>query len=152
ALTPVLGAFNFPIVLSATGLPPGASVTFSPQTVTPGANPASFTMTVQTVINQSLLHRGRTAGGGSVAFALLLLPFMRRMRSRARQIKRLRGVTLFSALFVCVVLLGSITGCGTDTGFFAQEPHSYNITVTGAATGSSGYVLQHSASVTLAVQ
>jgi len=152
ALTPVLGAFNFPIVLSATGLPPGASVTFSPQTVTPGANPASFTMTVQTVINQSLLHRGRTAGGGSVAFALLLLPFMRRMRSRARQIKRLRGVTLFSALFVCVVILGSITGCGTDTGFFAQEPHSYNITVTGAATGSNGYVLQHSASVTLAVQ
>jgi len=66
--------------------------------------------------------------------------------------KRLRGITLFSALFACVVILGSITGCGTDTGFFAQEPQSYNITVTGAATGSNGYVLQHSASVTLALQ
>jgi hypothetical protein len=148
----VLGTFNFPIVLSATGLPPGASVTFSTQTVTPGANPVSFTVTVQTAVNQGLLHRGRTAGGGSVAFALLLLPFMRRIRSRARQMKRLRGVTLFSALLVCIVILGSITGCGTDTGFFEQQPQSYNMTVTGAATGSNGYVLQHNASVTLAVQ
>ena len=55
-------------------------------------------------------------------------------------------------MLLCVTLLGSITGCGTDTGFFAQEPQSYNITVTGAATATNGYVLKHSTSVTLSVQ
>lgn len=152
ALTPLPGPFNFPIVLSATGLPPGASVTFSPQTVTPGTNPSAFTMTVQTAVNQGLMHRGRTIGGGSVAFALLLLPFTRRIRTLAKEMKRLQRMTLLSAMLLCVVLLGSITGCGTDTGFFAQPQQSYNITVTGAATATNGYVLQHSTSVTLSVQ
>lgn len=152
ALTPLAGSFNFPIVLSATGLPPGASVTFSPQTVMPGTNPAAFTMTVQTAVSQGLLHRGRVVGGGGVALAFLMLPFMRRIRNRERQRKRLRGLTLFSAMLLGIVVLGSTTGCGTDTGFFAQQPQSFKITVTGAATASGGYLLQHSASVTLAVQ
>jgi sugar lactone lactonase YvrE len=152
ALTPLLGPFNFPIALSATGLPPGATVTFSPQTATPGINPANFTMTVQTAVNQGLLHRGSSRGGGAIAFALLLLPFTRRLRRRATQIKMLHPMTLALTLLLCVVALGGITGCGTDTGFFAQPQQSYTITVTGTAAGSNGYVLQHSTSVILSVQ
>jgi sugar lactone lactonase YvrE len=152
ALTPLLGPFNFPIALSATGLPPGATVTFLPQTATPGANPANFTMTVQTAVNQGLLRRGSAGGGGAIAFALLLLPFTRRLRRRARQMKMLRRMTLALTLLLCGVAIGSITGCGTDTGFFAQPQQNYTITVTGTATGSNGYVLQHSTSVILSVQ
>jgi sugar lactone lactonase YvrE len=152
ALTPLLGPFNFPIALSATGLPPGATVTFSPQTVTPGATPANFTMTIQTAVNQGLLHRGSSRGGGFIAFALLLLPFTRRLRRRAKQIKRLRPMPLALTLLLCGIALGGITGCGTDTGFFAQPQQNYTITVTGTSAGSNGYVLQHSTSVTLTVQ
>ena len=152
ALTPLLGPFNFPIVLSATGLPPGATVTFSPQTVTPGTTTSSSTITIQTAVNQGSLHRGLPIGGGAMAFALLLLPFTRKLRQRAAKLKRLHQTTLALTLLLCAAALGSITGCGTDTGFFAQPQQNYTITVTGTATGSNGYALQHSTTIKLTVQ
>jgi hypothetical protein len=152
ALAPLLGPFNFPIVLSASGLPPGATVTFPPKTVTPGTTPSTSTMTIQTVVNQGSLHRGLPIGGGSIAFALLLLPFTRKLRQRATKLKRLHQTTLALTLLLCAAALGSITGCGTDTGFFAQPQQNYTITVTGTATGSNGYALQHSTTIKLTVQ
>jgi sugar lactone lactonase YvrE len=152
ALTPLLGPFNFPVALSATGLPPGSLVTFSPQSATPGANPANFTMTVQTAVAQAQLHERRAFGGGSLAFSFLLLPFAYKLRRRVAQMKLLRRTTLAVALLVGLVGLGSITGCGSGTGFFAETQQSYTITVTGIAAGSNGYTLQHSTSVTLLVQ
>jgi Bacterial Ig-like domain (group 3)/NHL repeat len=151
ALTPLLGPFNFPIVLSVSGLPPEATVTFTPQSATPGTNPASFTMTIQTAVNQGALHHEHSIGGGAIAFALLLLPFTRRLRRRARKMKRLHPMTLALTLLLCAGALGSITGCGAD-GFFAQTQQNYNITVTGTAAGSNGFALQHSTSITLTVQ
>lgn len=151
ALSPLLGPFNFPIALSATGLPPGATVTFSPQTVTPGTNPSSFTMTVQTAVSQGLLNRKGAFGGGTLAFAFLLLPFRRRLR-RAGKMKMLHRMTMAVVVMFSVVALGSIAGCGTDSGFFAQPQQNYTITVTGTATGANGYVLRHSTNVTLTVQ
>jgi hypothetical protein len=138
ALASLLGPFNFPIILSASGLPPEATVTFTPQTTTPGANPTNFIMTIQTAVNQGSLHRGHPIGGGAIAFALLLLPFTRRLRQRARKVKTLHQMTLAVTLLLCAAALGSITGCGTDTGFFTQPQQNYNITVTGTAAGSNG--------------
>jgi hypothetical protein len=115
ALTPLLGPFNFPIVLSAAGLPPEATATFAQQTTTPSTDPTSFTMTVQTAVNQGFLHHEHSMGGVAIDFALLLLPFTRKLRQRAR----LHQTTLAITLLLCVAALGSITGCGTDTGFFA---------------------------------
>jgi sugar lactone lactonase YvrE len=151
ALTPLLGPFNFPIVLSATGLPPGAIATFSPQTINPGTTPASSTMTIQTAVNQGSLHRGRNLGGGAMAFALLLLPFTRKLRQRAAKLKGLHITTLAVTLLLCAAALGSITGCGAD-GFFAQPQQNYTLTVTGTTAGSNGYALQHSTTITLTVQ
>jgi hypothetical protein len=152
ALTPLLGPFNFSIVLSATGLPPGATTTFSPQTVMPGTTSANSTMTIQTVVNQGSLHRGRPIGGGAIAFALLLLPFARKLQQRATKGKRLHLTALAVTLLLCAAALDSITGCGTDTGFFAQSQQNYTITVTGTAAGSNGYALQHSTTIKLTVQ
>jgi len=42
------GAFNQAVALTATGLPPGATVTFSPASVTPGSAGGTATMTVHT--------------------------------------------------------------------------------------------------------
>jgi hypothetical protein len=151
-LTPLLGSFNFPITLSATGLPPGATVTFSQQTITPGSTAANLTMTVQTAVNQGLLRPQGVFSGGAVAFALLLVPFTRRWHRRARHRNMLRSLNLTVALLACAAILGSITGCGIDTGGFAQPQHNYTIMVTGTAAGSNGYALQHTVNVTLLVQ
>jgi hypothetical protein len=151
ALTPLLGPFNFPITLSATGLPPGATVTFSPQTVTPGAAATNLTMTVQTAVNQASLRPQGVFRGGAVAFALLLAPFTRRWNRRARRRKMLLTLKLTVALLACAIF-GSITGCGTGTGFFAQPQQNYTVRVTGTAAGSNGYALQHTVNVTLSVQ
>jgi hypothetical protein len=152
ALTPLLGPFNFPITLSATGLPPGATVTFSPQTATPGTTATNLTVTVHTAVNQGLLHSKGAFGGGTVAFALLLVPFTRRLQWRGRQRMVFRPIKLAVALLACAAALGSITGCGTNTGFFAQPQKNYTIMVTGTAVGSNGYALQHTVNVTLSVQ
>jgi len=40
-----------------------------------------------------------------------------------------------------------ISGCGSSSGFFAQSPQNYNLTVTATAAN-----LQHSASINLNVQ
>jgi Bacterial Ig-like domain (group 3)/NHL repeat len=150
-LTPLLGPFNFPVALTATGLPPGASVTFSPSGATPGANPSSFTMTVQTAATQALLRHRRALGGESIALSFLLLPFTYKLRRRIGQMKMLRRMTLVVTLLIGLAALGSIAGCGAGTGFFAEPQQNYTISVTGTATGSNGYTLQHSTSVTLSV-
>jgi len=152
ALTPLLGPFNFPITLSAAGLPPAATATFAPQISTPGTTPTSFTMTIQTAANQGSLPSKRPMGGGAMAVALLFLPFLGSLRRRAKQMKNLRPLTLLASLLFCAAALASLTGCGTDTGFFAQPQHDYTITVTGTAAGSNGFILQHSTNVTLTVQ
>jgi hypothetical protein len=109
-------------------------------------------MTIQTAVNQGSLHRGRSIGSGAMAFTLLLLPFTRKLRHRATKLKGLHQTTLALTLLLCAAALGSITGCGTDTGFFAQPQQNYTITVTGTATGSNGYALQHSTTIKLTVQ
>src|SRR4029077_17154697 len=43
----VNGAYNSPVALSVTGLPAGATATFTPTSVTPGDNSATSIMTVQ---------------------------------------------------------------------------------------------------------
>jgi sugar lactone lactonase YvrE len=151
-LTPLLGPFNFPITLSATGLPPGATVTFSPQTATPGAAATLLTMTVQTAVNQGLNHRKGSFGGGTVAIALLLLPFTRRLPWQTRQRKLLRPMKLTVALLACAATLGSITGCGTGAGNLTQPQQNYTIMITATAPGSGGYSLQHTLTVTLSMQ
>ena len=87
-----------------------------------------------------------------MAFSFLLLPFTYRLRRRMGQMKMLRRMTLAVTLLICLTGLGSITGCGAGTSFFAEPQQNYTITVTGTATSSNGYTLQHNTSVTLSVQ
>jgi Bacterial Ig-like domain (group 3)/NHL repeat len=149
-LLPVGGAFTFPITLSATGLPPGATATFTPQVITLGAGPASVAMTIQTAASSASLHRRSLFGGGTLALSLLLLPFSRWTRSK---IRGMRPLTLCAALILSLAAIGGLSGCGSGSGFFGQPPQSYNINVIGTATGAGGATLQHSiAVITLTVQ
>lgn len=145
---PLAGPFNFPVTLSATGLPPGATVVFSPQTVTVGGVPASFIMTVQTVPAMGL-NRTEHFGGGTVVFALLFLPFSGTVRRRAR---RLGSRSLFLALVGTGIVMTTLTGCGSANGFFGQAQTSYTIQVVGTAKSATGTSLQHVADVQLTLQ
>jgi sugar lactone lactonase YvrE len=148
-LLPVGGPFSLPVTLSATGLPPGATAAFTPQTITIGANPTTFTMKVQTAATGASLRRIGRFGNGTVVLSMLLLPFSRRMRLKLQGMRRL---TLCAVLVFSLTAIGGLTGCGGDSGFFGQPSQTYTINVIGTATGAGGATLQHSTTVTLTVQ
>jgi sugar lactone lactonase YvrE len=148
-VTPIAVPFTFPITFSVTGLPPGATATIVQPVITPGATVTPFTVTIKTILQGELRHEREFGGGSGVVLALLLLPFSARVRRRA---KKLQPVTLCIALLLILGALGSMTGCGVDTGFFGQAQQTYNINLTGTATGTNGYTLQHSLSYQLTVQ
>lgn len=141
---PLAGPFNFPVTLSATGLPPGATVTFSPQMVAVGAGPASFTMTVQTSATVAGLDQAQRYGGGTLAFVLLLLPISGAIRRKA---KGLGPLSLSFALLGIGIAMTTMTGCGNR--FFELAQKTYTIQVVGTAKDASGSTLQHVANVLL---
>lgn len=147
-VSPIGGPFTFPVVLSATGLPSGAVVTFTPNPINIGAAPADFKMSVK-VPALAELHRTSPFGGGSViAFGMLLLPFSRRFRKRARRMT----FAVCAVFLMSLAALGGIAGCGVPSGFFGQAPQTYTMTVIGTATGTGQVVLQHQTTVTLVVE
>jgi len=148
-LQPIGGPFSFPVTLTATGLPPGATATFTPNPVNIGSSPASFTMTIQTAKPIGALHRTGFFGGGTIALGLLLLPFSARFRRNARRMNRL---SLFTCVLLSFALIAGLSGCGTGSGFFGEAQQTYTINVIGTATGTGAVVLQHSTTVTLTVE
>lgn len=149
SMTPLNGPFTVPVTLSAIGLPPGATVTFDPQTVTPGAAPTTFTMTVHTAAATAMLERLNGYTGSTMAMMLLLLPAARRRRKGGRPINPL---LLAFVGFAGLVGLGAVTGCGSGSGLFGQPQKSYTISIAGTATSAQGATLQHLTTVILTVQ
>ena len=147
-LAPNPAPFTNPITFSVSGLPAGATATFSPSTVTLNGSPAYVTMTVQTAA-LAMLHRTE-AIGGTIAFSLLLWPLFARRRKIAGRFSRL-ALTL-------LVLLGSaaatslLSGCGARNGFFGQAPQTYTLTVTATSTSVTSAPLQHTTTVQLTVE
>lgn len=143
------GSFSFPVTLSASGLPAGATATFSPSTLSLGSGNVSFTLTIQTVATTAMTHPMKGAGGSAAVLALLLLPFSSRLR---RSVRRWRPGVLIVVLGLSLAMVGGLTGCGTGTGYFGQNSQTYSVTITGTASGPNGTTLQHSSTVVLTVQ
>jgi trimeric autotransporter adhesin len=142
---PLGGSFNNVVTLSASGLPPGASATFIPATVTPGSAGAPTVLTIQ-------LLTATTAGVPadpqrripfaplSAAIVLCCAAFAYR-HSTPRSIKR-------AFVFMSFVLVGSVLA-GCNGGFAGKPgtlPGNYTITITGTS-GSQ----QRSTTITLIV-
>jgi hypothetical protein len=123
-------------------------VTFTPQIITLGVTPSSFTMIIQTPASAAGLSRKGLFGPGSgctLALGLLLLPMSRRVRGKLRQ-----PLALCVVLISSLAALGALMGCGTGSGFFGQSARSYAVQVVGTVSGDT--VLQHFATVTLVLE
>jgi sugar lactone lactonase YvrE len=145
SVQPIGGGLTIPVILSATGLPPGATVIFSPQVILVGASGTSFTMIIQTPSSVALLRHVRAGGAISLAGCLLFLPLSGRLRRKLCRPLAL-GVVLISSLAALTALMG----CGTGSGFFGQSQQSYAVQVIGSVSGDT--VLQHFATVTLVLE
>ena len=141
---PMYGAYAGAVNFAASGLPAGATATFSPSTLAANAGKETVTMTIHTSVTSAALQEpafGRRLG--TMALAFLLLPLFG-ARSLRRQGRRLSG-------FICLLLLAlagtaataTLTGCGAQ--YHDVNPQqSYTLTVT-ATSGS----VQHASTVTL---
>jgi hypothetical protein len=140
-VTPLYGSYAGPVSFSVTGLPAGATASFTPSTVAVNGGATPVVMTVQTA-TATAYNRNNSPLGRGMVLALLLLPFGVKRRLR----EKLRGQMLLLVLLLAGMTV-AMTGCGSNNGFMLQSPGTYTLTVT-ATSGSQ----QQSQTVTLIVQ
>jgi trimeric autotransporter adhesin len=142
-VAPLNGSFFQPVALEANGLPPGATATFSPASVTPGPRKATTTLTIQTVEQGAAAVQGVSAGRSAaptLAF-LLVLPFGLRKRSRLR----------LSYCTAIVAAAGLLQGCESEGALPLTETVASQAAYTITVTGTSGST-QHSIVTEILVQ
>ena len=145
---PVGGAFDNVVTMSATGLPPGATASFNPPTVTPGSADAQTLLTIQLAPlaagvfdpHRDFPYRHLLFAGFALTLGWCGAGFGRKVCSRG-----LKRAVSFGVLACATAMLA---GCGG--GFLGPptlQPGSYVVTVTGTS-GST----QASTTVTVVVQ
>ena len=167
------GAATFPaaVTLSLTGLPAGATYTFSPATLAAGSSTTTVTLTIQLAKTAAGASPVRidgnrlgitTAGVGGkntpsrnssaerklapFALALLLLPFACGVRRAGRKLGRAMSLLLLVVVGLAATI--GMSGCGASgSGFFAQAPNTYTLSV----IGTSGTVSRFT-NITLTVE
>jgi sugar lactone lactonase YvrE len=97
--------FNSAVSFACSGLPAGATCTFSPASVSPASAAATTTLTIATAAASARMTPERKPlwPGASLAATVLCLAGLRRKR------RLLRGLTL---AIVCILTMNWITGCG----------------------------------------
>lgn len=147
-VTPDYGAYAGTVSFAIAGLPPGATVTFSPPTIAANGGTQTITITIKTAPATAMERerpapsaRGRLA---PFALAFVLLAGAGALRRRG---KMLRGLLCVAVLIGSGLAAVSLSGCGSNSGFFTQTPQNYTVTVTATAGN-----LQHTSTITLNVQ
>jgi hypothetical protein len=137
------GSFSRPVILEATGLPPGATATFSPGSVTPGVRSGTTTMQIQTVTQDAAILPvdSRGPSGAPLMALLLVLPFGVRRRTR-----------IWLASWTAVIAAaGMLQGCESGGAVPLTETVASQATYTVTVTGTSGST-QHSVVTEILVQ
>lgn len=142
-LTPSYGTYPSDVTFSTSGLPAGATATFSPATILANAGAQTVGLQIKTASTTASSRESNPFGRGGVplVFGFLLLPLLSSRRIRESRLGR--GMLLLALI---AAGLGCVTGCGSTPGPGSEPPQSYSITVT-ATSGS----VQHSVNVTLDV-
>ena len=147
-VTPLYGMYPGPVNFSLSGLPAGATGTFSPASIAANGGAETVSLTIQTAsasASNAVSPLDRRLA--PIALGLLLLPLI-----GARRLRR-SGKTLGRMLYLGLLIIGGaigtgvLSGCGSSNGFLGQAPTNYTVTV----TATSGTV-QHTASVNLNLQ
>jgi trimeric autotransporter adhesin len=144
-IAPTSSIYPGTVTFSATGLPTGATIAFSPNTVATNGGTAPIGVSVQTASqNHAINQRREEATPFALALLVFPLAFFRRIRGRG-----IRTLLLLFVLLGGLAATAGLTGCGgyNGNGFLGQSPQNYTITIT-ATSGS----IQHSVSVMLNVQ
>ncbi len=136
-----------PLTLSLSGLPPGATGTLTPDTLATGSTLTQVTLSIQ--LPQATAELPRQVGSSDkrippILWGALVLPFVGRLRHAAKRIGRRGTVPLLIAAGLTMI---GLSGCGSTSGFFGQQPKTYTVTI----TGTSG-TLSRSTTVTLTVE
>ena len=136
------GTFPGTVTLTASGLPTGATATFSPASVSPGSSSATSQLTIQTAATTARLERH----GVSWPLTAAVLPLFGLCFAGAR---RRRWLLLRLLALTSLGAITTLSGCGGGFGLGASlpSPQSYTITV----TGTSGSV-QESTTLQLTVE
>jgi FG-GAP-like repeat/Bacterial Ig-like domain (group 3) len=150
--TPVNGAFNQVVTMSASGLPSGASASFNPPTLTPGKSGAQTTVKIQFAAQVASSFTRRERQYPLLAFSLLLgMPLISAKRKSFP--KSLSIIVVFAMLTGATMLLGSCAGFSAAAASpqqpAPQQPSSQSYTIT--IVGASGS-LHPSASITVVVK
>ena len=128
-INPVNGNYTGVVTLTATGLPPGATATFVPPTVTPGTTGATTLMTIQTVAPSTTTAAAATHSAWPLAvpvlgcIGLFFVPGKRRRR----------WITLGVLMIASLGALTVLSGCGGGFALTGNTHTSYTITVTGTS-------------------
>jgi DNA-binding beta-propeller fold protein YncE len=138
-LSPVVtSTFIYNVALTATGLPPGATYTFSPSTIPAGSGTLPVAFTVQTAKTTAMLHRSPEFSKSpwfAVLFGLLLpLAGAKRFRARLTTLPRMLLLLLFGGLGLG--LTAGLGGCGSG-GFLGSPPGQTSYTITISATSGA---------------
>jgi hypothetical protein len=143
---PDYGTYAGTVTFAVTGLPPGATITFSPPSIAATGGPQAVSLSIQTATATATRQSPSPPAGRRIepfALALLVLFGVGGMRRYGRNVRRMLAMVILLAAGAAATML---TGCGGD-GFFTQSPKNYSVTIT-ATSGT----LEHTATVTLNVQ
>jgi sugar lactone lactonase YvrE len=145
SLAPSSTQYPGPVTFSIQGLPPGASSTISPASVSSGAGPQTITVTIHspTGISASISPTHSDRHYAPFAFALFL-PLLGLRKLRLKNRKAFRALVLIMLLGAGSLSLLPISGCGAVSGILGE---SYSLSVT-----ASSDTLQHTAFVTVTVK
>jgi hypothetical protein len=148
-LTPDAATFSSTVNFAVTGLPSGATATFSPPDIPPGGGSQTVTMTITSAPAAAAAHEpsqpASSHQAAPLALAMLGLLGLGGLWKRGKEFRRL--LCILALLTAGTAAMFTISGCGSNNGFFAHAQKNYPLTVTATSGGT-----QHSADVILNVQ
>jgi YVTN family beta-propeller protein len=153
AVKPLYGNYAAMVSFAVTGLPTGATATFSPSSIAANGGAQTVSIAIQTAATTARMDSmPRPADGGKkapLAFAILLLLGVGSMRKRARVFRSMLCVAILVLCGSMVALIGCGGGSGGSKNGTGTTPPPENYTLTITATSGA---LHHASTVTLTVQ